>query len=177
RNLTPVYNISCTINAFKIVVDNYPDAILNIAGDGPEMSNLKLQAKQLGIEKNINFLGNLPNDKIPELFSKCSILINTPIIDNMPGSILEAYACGLAVVSTNVGGIPFIVNHGVTGMLSDSGDSNCLAKNIIYFIENKESAYEMISNARHFVENLSWGLVGKQWGELYNSLCQQIEKN
>ena len=170
RNLTNVYNVKCAIDALSIIVKFYSDAKLLIAGDGPEKSNLIKQASLLGLEDKVVFMGNVDNEKMPQLYDQCDIFINTSNIDNMPGSILEAYASGLPVVSTNVGGIPYLVDDGISGLLTDADDAEGLAKHILYILDNPDTGVKMVAKGREKLLNLKWERVSKKWLEIYQRL-------
>lgn len=172
RNFTDVYNIACAINAFKYVVNKYPLAKLNLAGDGPELDNLKKLASDLSLKENIVFLGNIPNDKMPAIYSKSCIFINTSNIDNMPGSIIEAFASGLPVVSTNVGGIPYMVEHGLTGLLAEPDDSKRLGEHLLFLIENPDVSRNLTQNGKEYIKKLTWINIRQKWIHEYCSVLE-----
>ena len=175
RNLTTVYNVKCAIDALHYVVHEYPAAELFIAGNGPEKQRLIGQAKQLGLEKQVHFLGNVPNEKMPSLYEQCDIFINTSNVDNMPGSILEAYASGLPVVSTNVGGIPYLVDDGVSGLLTNAGDGKGLGCHILKILENPDQGRAMVIKGKEKLQTLGWEQVSKGWQEVYLQLYKRIK--
>lgn len=170
RNLTNVYNVQCAIHAFKTIVETWPEAELYIAGDGPEKANLEKLARQYQLENRVHFLGNVANDKMSDLYDRCDIFINTSNVDNMPGSILEAYASGLPVVSTNVGGIPYLVDDGVSGLLSYANDGEGLAKHILTLLDNQELAAGMVEKGREKLAQLGWDQVSRGWLAVYADL-------
>jgi len=171
RNLTSTYNISCAIQAFKILHSHFPQAKLTIAGDGPEKSKLISLTKNLNIEESVIFTGNIPNSQMNELYEKSDILINTSNIDNMPVSILEAQAIGLVVVTTNPGGIPFMISDGINGYLSKIKDYEELGNALIRTIEDQDLSLRLIKQGRKDVKNMGREIVYKQWSDLYNQLC------
>lgn len=174
RNLTTVYNVKCAIDALYFIVQYYPDAELLIAGDGPEKKRLIEHTKQLGLNEQVYFLGNVANEKMPALYEQCDIFINTSNVDNMPGSILEAYASGLPVVSTNVGGIPYLVDDGISGLLADADDSEGLARHVLTILNHPEQGKAMVLQGKKKLHSLSWELVSKGWLDLYDQLYQRL---
>ena len=168
RNLTPVYNIQCAVRAFSILQDKYPDAKMYIIGDGPERENIINLINQLNL-KNIELTGNIANNEVPHYFDIADILINTSNVDNMPGSILEAYASGIPVVSTNVGGIPYMVKHGESGLLADADDYQRIGENLLKVIENQEDSRRMVENGFKYLTTLNWEPIKASWLELYKS--------
>ncbi len=174
RNLAPIYNIDCVIETFRIVYRNHPDAVLYIAGDGPERKRLQELVKGIGLQKSIHFLGNIANHEMPALYEKCDIFLNTPNVDNMPGSILEAYASGLPVVSTNAGGIPFVVTDGKDGLLANIGDSKLLAEHIMNIVSNPEIGKILTGNAMQRLEAWNPDHVVKEWIAEYHNIYTNV---
>ena len=156
RHLEPEYNVGMVIRSFAIVVKKYPQARLKICGNGSEKGKLKSLTYQLGLGNSVEFLGSLGNEKIAELYNSSDILLNGSEIDNLPVSILEAFACGLPVVSTKAGGIPYLVEHEKTGLLVELNDSEVMAKDIERLLENAELAQTLSENARKSLEKYSW---------------------
>lgn len=172
RNLTSVYNIHCALKAFRILQDQHSYAILYIAGDGPDRADLEALASELKLE-NIFFLGNLPNEEVPVYMNKAHVFINTSTIDNMPGSILEAYAAGLPVVSTNVGGIPYMVDHEKTGLLANNNDYETLGKYLIKVVDNPDYSKVLVENGYEVIKDLSWSNIRTLWLNEYQSLIEK----
>lgn len=156
RHLKKIYNIDCAIRAFEIVKRYYPDAELKIVGDGDQREHLENLVAKLKLT-DVTFTGSIKNENMQNMYQSSDIFINPTKVDNFPVSILEAFACGLAVISTNVGGVPYIVQDGYNGLLVDSGDFEAIAKNVLYLIEKQNEALMFIRNARKTVEeNYTW---------------------
>ena len=176
RNLTTVYNVACAIRVLQHVVKKYPDAELMIAGDGPEKVRLIDMARHVNLEKQIHFLGSVKNENMPDVYQRCDIFINTSNVDNMPGSILEAWASGLPVVSTDVGGIPYMVDAGVSGLLAEANDDVMLAHHILTILDHPEQACSMVVKGREKLSALGWDQVSKGWIETYAAVYARIQK-
>lgn len=161
RHFESMYNIPCVIKAFKIISDAFPNAQLGLVGDGSERENLVGLVKNLGITNKVKFYGKLPYEKLPEIYDKYDIFINSSNIDNFPGSILEAFASGLPVVSTNPGGIPYLIKDGETGLLVNVNDHQALAQKAIYLLKNFSFALSMAKKARAECEKYTWEKVRK----------------
>lgn len=156
RHLKKIYNIECTIQAFGIVKKYYTDAELKIVGDGDQRESLEKLVKKLKLT-NVTFTGAIKNENMQEMYQSSDIFINPTTVDNFPVSIIEAFACGLPVISTNVGGVPYILQDGHNGLLVESGDYKAIAKNVFYLIENQNEALRFTRNARKVVEeNYTW---------------------
>jgi glycosyltransferase involved in cell wall biosynthesis len=106
RNLEPIYDIPTALRAFACVRREVPGARLVIAGSGPERARLVALAEELGVAAQVEFAGRVDNSEMPALYARADLALNSSTVDNMPISLLEAYACGVPVVSTDVGGVP-----------------------------------------------------------------------
>lgn len=167
RTLSPLYNIECIIKAFEIVKGKLPDARLTIVGDGPSHQSLEQMVAYLGI-KDVVFTGRVPNSDIYKYLDGSDIMLSAPRIDNMPVSILEAFNAGLLVISSNVGGVPYMVEDGRNGMLFESDNHIMLAEKMIEAVENDEKSKEMIRNAQKCVSDYSWEKVKDKLFKAYN---------
>ncbi|MFL6229575.1 MAG: glycosyltransferase family 4 protein [Pyrinomonadaceae bacterium] len=171
RNLEPLYNVGCTLRAFALVQARFPEATLTVAGDGSQRALLERLARELDL-KNTTFVGRVAPARMPELYDAADIYLNSSDIDNMPGSIIEAYASGLPVVTTDAGGIPYILTDGETGLLVPRGDHEALAAGAIRLLEDGELAAHVTESARRACDNYSWASVRGAWLKLYHELAR-----
>src|SRR5215475_10044314 len=171
RSLESHYNVADTLRAFALVERHAPDARLIVAGDGGERARLRALAAELGL-KRVEFVGAAPPERMPELYDRADIFVNSSLVDNMPLSLIEAFACGLAVVSSNAGGIPHIVTDGETGLLSHCGDYESLAANVIRLLEDRRLAASLISRARAACRQYTWAAARDSWLRIYMELAQ-----
>ena len=170
RSLEPLYNVKNAIKAFKIIKSNYLDAKLFIVGDGSQKDELQQLTKDNKI-RDVFFLGRIPNDEMPEYYSKADIAISPSNYDNMPLSIIEAQACGLCVISTNVGGIPFIINNMKNGILVPQDDYYSIAEKVGFLLTHQVIGLKIIENAKNGVlKKYSYNNVKKGILLLYKSL-------
>ena len=170
RNFESHYNVGCTLRAFKEIQERIPNASLIVAGDGPERDQLQALANDLDL-KNLNFVGTVHPDEMPELYEGADVYLNSPTIDNMPNSVIEAFACGLPVVSTNAGGIPYIIENERTGLLVGINDHEALAAAAVRLFEEQGLAKRLAENARSEVERYSWPSVRESWLKTYEHLA------
>jgi len=166
RSLKNVYNIPLAINAFYKIKLKYNSAKLFIVGDGPLKSKLENDVKRSGIE-GITFLGQIENDKIGETLNKADIYINPTTADNMPLSLFEAFACGLPVISTNVGGLPNFIKDKISGFLIKSNDLDALIEKIEYILSNQDEIATIINAAYKTFQNYTWSKLQDGYFELY----------
>jgi len=153
RNLEPIYDITSVIYAFSHIQKNIPAARLTIAGSGPERATLEQQVRDLGLENNT---GRLDNERISALYQEADVMINASLVDNMPISILEALASGVPVVSTNVGGIPFLVTHEKSALLVPPASPNMLAEAVLRVLKDSILADHLIEEGLKLAHEYTW---------------------
>ena len=164
RNLEPLYDNTTALKAFRIVREAIPDAHLTIAGSGPERANLEAMAKELGVADAVVFTGQVDNERMPILYREADIALNPSLADNMPISILEALASGVPVVSTNVGGIPFLVEDGKTALLVPPCDPERMAEAMLRVLSDESLRECMVKTGLDHARQFAWESVR---GELF----------
>jgi len=135
--------INDIIMAYSIVKRTFPNATLTITGDGPEKKNLQKLIIDLSLS-GIHFTGNIQYDAMPSFYKDASILIHATQIESFGIALVEAMASGTPVVSTNVGGIPEVIDDTVNGYLVNHGDYTAMADKILLLL-NDEKLYNRIS--------------------------------
>jgi glycosyltransferase involved in cell wall biosynthesis len=169
RNFEPLYNVACTVRAFALVQGRYPEATLTLVGAGSQEGALRQLAAALGL-RNVTFAGRVAPKDIWQHYAEADIYVQTPNIDNMPSSILEAYASGLPVVSTNTGGVPSMLADGVHGLLASVDDEKHVAEHVIRLLEDATLARGVALAAHDLTEALVWDRVRDQWLDVYRGL-------
>jgi L-malate glycosyltransferase len=169
RNFEAHYNVGDVLRAFRIIQNRFPEARLVIAGGGAEEVKLKDLAAKLKLE-NIEFPGRIANGGMPEIYAKADVYLNSSVVDNMPLSIIEAFSCGLPVVSYATGGIPFICENGETALLVEPKDAEALAREAVRLLENEELANKIIARARAECAKYSPENVCARWREIYRDV-------
>ncbi len=170
RNLERIYDIPTAIHAFAVVRQRIPGAQLIVAGSGPELEKLTALAAKLGIAEAVDFCGRLDRDQMASLYRSADALINPSRVDNMPNSVLEAMASGVPIVSTNVGGIPYILRHGVNAFLVDAEDHAALAASLLHVLSDGDVAAKLRTQALADVQQYAWPKVKQRWSDLYASV-------
>lgn len=171
RNFEPLYNVACTLHAFRLVQDRYPDATLTLVGAGSEAHRLRELARELRLE-HVRFVGRVASEEIWRHYSDADIYLQTPDIDNMPSSVLEAFASGCAVVSTNAGGVPAILTDQTHGLLVERGDHHAAAERVLRLLANPVLADRLTTAARESCAGYQWNVVRSRWLALYESMTR-----
>ena len=169
RNFEPMYNVSCTLRAFRLLQDRYPEATLTLVGAGSEDHRLRELARELRLE-HVRFVGRVAPDDVWRYYRDADIYLQTPNIDNMPLSVLEAFASGCAVVSTNAGGVPAILTDGKHGLLVECGDHRAAAERTAHLLADPALAEHLTAAARESCAAYEWNVVRSRWLALYESM-------
>jgi len=167
RNLEPIYDVDSALRALQIVRRTLPQVRMTVAGSGPERERLEQLANDLGVAEATEFCGRVDRDVMASLYRDADVVINPSLVDNMPNSVLEALASGVPVVSTNVGGVPYIVRDGVTALLVPPRAPAELAAALRRVLEDATLAAELCQNGLRDVRQYAWSQVRDQWARVY----------
>ncbi len=170
RNFEKHYGVDRVLRAFAIIQNRIPEARLIIAGDGPERTSLERLARELNLQ-NAEFTGRVGHERVVELYDSADIFLNGSEIDNQPLSLLEAFACGLPVVTTDAGGIPDMVVPGKTALVVPIGEYEQLAANALRLLDDSALAQGIIKQAREECQKYQWEAVRNQWLNVYYELA------
>jgi glycosyltransferase involved in cell wall biosynthesis len=163
------------LHSIPPVLQEFGDVKFAISGTGfkKKEQNLRDLAKELDIEDTVTFLGYVPDEKLPELYSASDIFVLPAIYENFPFAILEAQATALPVISTKVGGIPEFLADNENGFLIDPGDPEQLTQRILALLQDPKLAKEMGRRGRKLIEEkFSWRLITIQVIDLYHKLLE-----
>jgi L-malate glycosyltransferase len=170
RNFQSLYNVPCVLRAFAQIQTQRPEARLIVVGNGPERERVHALARELAV-RNVEFVGAVKPTEMGRYYDEADVYLNASDIDNMPNSIIESFACGLPVVTTRAGGIPYIVEHERNGLLVDCGDHRALADAALRLLDEPALAHRLIDEGLSDVERLyTWEAVGERWAALYRRL-------
>jgi glycosyltransferase involved in cell wall biosynthesis len=172
RNFEPIYNVACAIRAFVIIQAIHPKSKLTLIGDGSERARLERLVSALGL-RNVTFTGQLANQKVIELLGAADLLLNPTNVDNMPISLLEAMAIGIPIVSTNAGGVPYLIENKVTGILVEKNDHQAMARAALRILRSMRLQKRLKHHAWKQARKCSWQNVWPQWSALYLSLLNK----
>lgn len=165
--LEPVKNHQYLLDVFRHVTEQLPQAVLVIAGGGSQLKDLKRKVLEWGIVDKVYFLGT--RGDIPELIKTFDVFALTSKSEGMPLSLLEAMACGKAVVATDVGGNPEVVVDGVTGFLLPLNDTHRLSEALISLLKNAELSKKMgMAGYKRAKELFSLETMVKRYEDVYD---------
>lgn len=171
RNLETWYGVDDVIRAFALVQAHVATAELVVVGDGSQRPALEQLVRQLGLQGRVCFAGRVPPDEMPARYRSAEIYLNASRIDNMPHSILEAYASGTAVATTDAGGIPFIVSQEQTGLMVPVGDWQALGRAALRLLTEPGLASQLAAAGyRECQQKYSGAANADAWRDLYRSL-------
>ena len=167
RGFSAYYSVDVVVRAFAEVKKEFPQAQLDLVGGGPLESEIRKLVADLNLT-GVNFTGVASYREIGKYYEQADIFINASWLDNMPVSIIEAFASGTPVVTTSPECMPYLVEHERTGLLSPVGDEKALAANVIRLLRDPAFAARLAHNAHHEVRNYTWEAVREQWVNVYS---------
>lgn len=145
--LAAVKNYPLLLRAFAQALRVLPEATLAVVGEGGELGSLKALSEGLNIGDRVRFTGFRKD--IPEVLHASDLFVHTSLMEGLPNAVLEAMAMGRPVVATDVGGVPELVAHGETGLLTPSGDEAALTKALLYLLNAPDARRRMGDAGRH----------------------------
>lgn len=169
RNLEPIYDNQTALRAFAIVARSHARARLIVAGSGPLRQELEALARELGIANAVEFTGRVEHEGMAALYRSADIMLNPSLVDNTPNSVLEAMASGVPVISTNVGGVPYLVQDGETALLVPPADPAAMAAAMLRLLAAPELAARLRDNGLRSARLYTWAAVRPRLLQAYRA--------
>ena len=169
RGFSEYYSVDDVVRAFAEVKKEYPNAQLDLVGNGPLEGDIRRLVANLNLS-GVNFPGVASREEIGKFYDQADIFINASWLDNMPLSIIEAFAAGTPVVTTSPECMPYLVEHERTGMLSPVGDEKALAANVIRLLRDPTLAARLAQNAHNESQKYTWEAVRELWVNTYRGM-------
>lgn len=168
RSFSPIYNPKMAIRVASKLKAVFPQVALCMVGPDKEdlINGCKTYAAQLNVD--VEFTGKLSKEEWIKRSEKFNVFINTTHFDNTPVSVIEAMALGIPVVSTNVGGIPFLLENNKDAILVNDDDAQAMASAIEKIFIDTGLRKNLIHNARVLVEDFDWSIVKQKWIDILN---------
>ena len=163
-NLRPVKRLLDVIEIFDRVVAQCP-ARLVIVGDGPDKDPAKALIEKKGLKSKVQFMGN--SEEVHKILCLTDLFLLPSEIESFGLAALEAMACRVPVISTNVGGLPEVNLHGHSGYLSDVGAVEDMAKNALSILKDEDTLDQFKDQARVQAQKFSIDLIVPQYEALY----------
>ena len=168
RAFADIYNPSMAIYVLKELKKSYPKAQLCMIGpdrDGT-LTEVRNLVSKLGLNDVVEFTGVLEKEEWHKKSEEFDVFINTTNFDNTPISVMEIMALGLPIVSTNAGGLPYLLENGKDALLVDKNDVKGMVDSVQVYLKSQEKVDLFTNNARSKVEMYDWKYIKKHWCEL-----------
>lgn len=177
RSFHEIYNPRLAVRALAILSREFPDVTLTMIGpdkgDGT-LLRTRQEVEDLGVSRRVRFLGSIPKPMVPSALGEADIFLNTTDVDNTPVSVLEAMACGLCVVSTNVGGLPHLIDDGRDGLLVPRDDAAAMARAVRRVLLEPLLASALSANGRRKAERSDWSVVLPTWESMLGAVAEGV---
>jgi glycosyltransferase involved in cell wall biosynthesis len=176
RAFHDIYNPSLAVRVIAHLAKDFPTVRLVMIGpdkgDGSRESMNEL-ALMLGVVDRVMCTGQILKDEIPHWLHQSDIFLNTTRVDNTPISVLEAMACGLCIISTNVGGIPYMLEDEYDALLVPADDHESMAKAVQRLLTDDGLAERLSGNARRKAEQFDWSNILPRWERLLTGVAAE----
>ena len=171
RNLEAIYGIDTALRAFSRVLQSFPESRMTIAGSGPQLSALQSLAGELQLASSVEFCGRLEINDMAALYQSAHVMVNPSLVDNTPNSILEALASGVPIVTTDVGGIPYLVENEKTALLIPPQQPEAMAAAILRVLNTPQLARALSDAGLAAVKQYTWAEVKEKLFAVYAAAC------
>jgi len=171
-SLRPIKGTRYLIQAMLMIKQQEPNARLLIVGDGPDRQSLENLVRKLDLQQSIDFVGRLPQERIPHYMSACDIFTLPSLSEGFGLACLEAVSSGLPVVATGVGGLPDLIEDGKNGFLIPARNVAELARKLVTLLESDELRQEISKNNREKAQKYDWSIVSHRIEEVYESVLE-----
>lgn len=176
RAFHSIYNPVLAIEVLAQLSKRHPDSSLTMLGPDKDGSraDVERRAIELGVRDRLTLVGRVPKSEIPRHLASADLFINTTDIDNTPVSVLEAMAAGLCVVSTSVGGIPFLLHHDHDALLVPPRDARAMTAALERLIDDAGLASRLSRAAHEVAQDCDWAIVLEQWEQTFDGIRLRV---
>lgn len=162
------------LKAMTLIIPHYPEQQLIIVGDGVERSNLEKLTYQLSISKNVTFVGAKSHCVLPEFYQEALIFISPSLAEGFGLTLIEAMACGCAVIASDLPAAQDIIEHEKTGLVFEVKNVELLAKSILSLLIDKALCDRLIENGQDKVlVNFDWSLIVTKYQNIFNQILKK----
>ncbi|MDQ3020528.1 MAG: glycosyltransferase family 4 protein [Bacteroidota bacterium] len=178
RSFDITYNPLLAIEILDKLKNKYPDAVLCMVGPDKDGTLQKIidKASELNVSDSLKLTGKLSKKEWLALSKEYDIFINTTDFDNHPVSVIEAMALGLPVITTNVGGLPYLIEDRIDGILVPPGNADKFVEEIDNLISDNELVFKITTNARKKAEEFDWEFIKNKWFTIFDTIVTDSSK-
>jgi glycosyltransferase involved in cell wall biosynthesis len=178
RAFHDIYNPTMAVHVLARLAPEIPGIQLTMLGpergDG-SLESVRQEAARLNVSDRLELPGAVPKAEVPRWLEKADVFLNTTNVDNTPVSVLEAMASGLCVVSTDVGGVPYVVQQESNGLLVPPRDPEAMANAVRRVLAEPGLAERISFNARRKAETVDWPAIVKEWDSLLKKVLSDAK--
>ena len=167
--LHPVKGIKYLIQSMTKIIERNPNAKLLIVGEGEDKNKLVQLVRDLNLSDYISFKEHVLNDEIPQIMSSADIFVLPSLSESFGIVLIEAMACGLPIVATNVGGIPSIVKDNINGFLVDTKNSDMISEKVLCLLNNYSLMHGIAETNKKSALKYNWSNTAKSLEDVYNN--------
>jgi glycosyltransferase involved in cell wall biosynthesis len=173
----PIKNLAMMLDAIARVRRELPDTVLVLVGEGPQQAALAARARQLGLDDAVRFVGYVPQHDTAAWYRAADVFALSSDFDNSPNVVLEAMACGLPVVATDVGGLREYVTAPVNGLLTAKGDADAFARALLELLRDRDRRVAIgTQNRRDAVSRFSWAASASRMRDVYARIIEDFNR-
>ncbi len=180
--LIELKGVNYLIQALPGVLEKFPETKLILVGSGPMKNDLVALSNRLNLDSKVVYIDKVPQEKLSEIYSSASLFVLPSIVNNQGETeglgvvLLEAMACGLPVIGSNVGGIPDIIKDGETGLLARQKEPESLTEKITMLFSDKNLRRRLVENGYRIVkENFLWDTIAEKFIGLYRDTLRNSQ--
>jgi glycosyltransferase involved in cell wall biosynthesis len=175
--LVPIKNLPMMLDAIAHVRRRRGDVVLVLVGEGPQLPVLEARARELGIADAVRFIGYVRQEDTAAWYRTSDVFALSSDFDNSPNVVLEAMACGLPIVATDVGGLREYVTPPDNGMLTPKGDAVAFAAALLSYLENDDHARAVGRHNRgDAVSRFSWSASAARMRAVYERVIRDFAR-
>jgi glycosyltransferase involved in cell wall biosynthesis len=177
RQLFPRKGIRFLIEAAALIKPRFPDLKVVLAGDGFERPELEKLAERLGIAADVTFLGWVPNTELPQYYRAAALSVIPSLEEGFGIPAAEAMGCETAVIASDAGGLPEVVEHGVTGLVVPRGDSQALAAAMERLLADPLLRLRMgVAGRERALRMFDWDRTAEQFEVIYRESAARVAR-
>ena len=167
RAFNAIYNPWLAVKTLYLLQKQFPETTLTMIGpDGGLLNETKKLAEELSVLNKIKFIGKVDNKQLPEFYCSHSVFLNTTSYESFGLAVMEAAACGIPIVSTSVGELPFLWKHNEEIMLCKPNDENAMTENVIRLFSQPDKAAAIALQANKKSARFGWKNVKPKWEKI-----------